>query len=105
MLSYQNFVLDQHALFLEALASALYRRGDMDAARGEYEKVVSLTMGLPRSGAAYARSLFQLGRICQIKNEPERAQEYLQKYLAVRAAADPGLPEVEEAKQLLASLT
>ena len=105
LLSYQNFVLDQHALFLEALASALYRRGDMDAARGEYEKVVSLTMGLPRSGAAYARSLFQLGRICQIKNEPERAQEYLQKYLAVRAAADPGLPEVEEAKQLLASLT
>ncbi len=105
LLSYQNFVFDKHALFLEALASALYRRGDLDAARAEYEKVVSLTTGLPTSGDAYARSLFQLGRIFHIKDDPERAREYLQKYLAVRAEADAGLPEVEEAQRLLASLS
>jgi len=105
LLSYQNIVSDKHAFYLEALASALYQNGDLDLARAQYEKVVSLTTGILTSGDAYARSLLQLARICQEKNDPEKAREFLQKYLAVRAEADAGLPEVEQARQLLASLS
>ena len=105
LLSYQNIVSDKHAFYLEALASALYQNGDLDLARAQYEKVVSLTTGILTSGDAYARSLLQLARICQEKNDPEKAREFLQKYLAVRAEADAGLPEVEQARRLLASLS
>jgi tetratricopeptide (TPR) repeat protein len=104
LLSRQNFVLNTHAFYLESLASALYQKGDLEAARAHYEKVVALTTGFLTHGDAYARSLLQLGRICLEKIEPEKARGYLLKYLVVRAEADAGLPEVEEARRLLASI-
>jgi serine/threonine protein kinase/tetratricopeptide (TPR) repeat protein len=105
LLPFQNFVPDRQAFYLEALANSLYQRGDLNSAQKQYEKVISLTTGFLMAGDAYARSLLQLGRICQINNDSERAREYLRKYLAVRAEADASLPEVEEARRLLASLS
>jgi tetratricopeptide (TPR) repeat protein len=104
LLSHQNSVYDRHAFYLESLASALYREGDLESARAQYEKVVSLTAGFMTHGDAYARSLIQLGRIYLAKNDPEKAREYLRRYLTVRAGADAGLPEMEEARRLLTSI-
>jgi tetratricopeptide (TPR) repeat protein len=105
LLSCQNFIYDNHAFYIESLASALDQGGDLDLARAEYEKVVSLTTGFLTNGDAYARSLFQLARIWQEKKDPGKAREYLRKYLTIRAGADASLPETKEARQLLASIS
>jgi serine/threonine protein kinase len=105
LLSCQNFIYDNHAFYIEPLASALLLRGQIDSARAEYEKIVSLTTGFLTNGDAYARSLLQLGKIWRQKNDPGKAREYLQKYLAVRGEADAGLPDVDEARLLLASIS
>jgi tetratricopeptide (TPR) repeat protein len=101
----QHFMSDPHGFFLESLASALLRRGDPDSSRAQYEKVISLTTGILTSGDAYSRSLFELGRICQDKNEPEKAKEYFQRFLRVLQDSDAGLPEVQDARRRLASLS
>jgi len=105
ILPQQNLLYDPLGLYLESLASAFFQRGDLDSAREEYEKVISLTTGFLTAGDAYARSLYQLGRICQKKNEVEKAKEYFQKFLNVLHDADPDLPEVEDARKRLASLS
>ena len=102
MLPQQHVEDDPHAIYLESLASALFQRGDPDSAREQYEKVISLTTGFLIAGDAYARSLYQLGRIYQEKNESARAKELFRKYLAVRGDADGGLAEVEDARKRLA---
>jgi tetratricopeptide (TPR) repeat protein len=70
-----------------------------------YEKVISLTTGYLAAGDAYARSLYQLGRIYQEKNEPENARKYFQRFLNVFRNADPDLPAVEDARKRLASVS
>jgi tetratricopeptide (TPR) repeat protein len=94
---------DQHAVYIEALASSLYQRGDLDPARAQYEKIISLTTGRLSAGDAYARSLYRLGIICQEKKEPEQAREYFQRFLDVLRNADAGLPDVEDARKRLDS--
>ena len=94
---------DQHAVYIEALASSLYQRGDLDPARAQYEKIISLTTGRLSAGDAYARSLYRLGIICQEKKEPEKAREYFQRFLDVLRNADAGLPDVEDARKRLDS--
>jgi tetratricopeptide (TPR) repeat protein len=101
----QHFEYDPHGFFLESLASALSRRGDLDSARAQYEKVISLTTGVLTAGDAYARSLYELGRICQEENEPEKAKEYFERYLKLLQHSDPGLPEVQDARRRLASIS
>jgi serine/threonine protein kinase/Flp pilus assembly protein TadD len=105
MLPQQHFEYDRQAVYLEALASALFQLGDLDSARERYEKVTSLTSGYLTSGDAYARSLYQLGRIYQEKNEPEKARDCYQRYLNVFRKADLNMPDVEDARKRLASLS
>jgi tetratricopeptide (TPR) repeat protein len=97
--------LDRQAFYAEGLASIMSRKGDLESARGQYEKIVSLTTGRLTAGDAYAKSLFQLGRIYQEKEDPATAREFFRKYLAARGEADPGLDEVEEARKRLASIS
>ncbi|MEW5900611.1 MAG: protein kinase [Acidobacteriota bacterium] len=105
-LPYQHLEYDEpQAFYLESLASALLQLGDLDIARAQYEKIVALTIGFLTSGDIYARSLYQLGRICQEKNERDKAREFYRKFLAVRRSADADLPEVEDARKRLASLS
>jgi serine/threonine protein kinase/tetratricopeptide (TPR) repeat protein len=96
---------DAHGLYLDALASALYERGDWDAAKVEYEKITQLTTGRITYGDAYARSLYRLGRIYQERNEPAQAKTYFQSFLNVFRDADPGLTEVADARSRLAALS
>jgi tetratricopeptide (TPR) repeat protein len=98
----QHLEYDKQALYLEALASAQFQRGDLDSARERYEKVISLTSGYLTAGDTYARSLYQLGRIFQDRNEPGKAKDYYQRYLNVLRTADPGLPNAEDARKRLA---
>jgi len=90
--------------FDELLASTLYAAGDLDNARLAYEKIVSLINGRIVYADAYSRSFYMLGKIFEQKGDRAKAATNYRKFLDLFKDADPGLPEVEDAKARLAAL-
>jgi tetratricopeptide (TPR) repeat protein len=93
-----------HAYFLESLAAAYYRSGNLDKARAEYSRITNLGWGRFRHGDIYAKSFYMLGTIALQKGEEEKARDFFGKFLSLWKDADPGMPEVEAAKKILAGL-
>jgi eukaryotic-like serine/threonine-protein kinase len=99
-----GFPGDEQALFIERLALAYFGSGDFDKAAAEYRKIKALTTGRLTYGDIYARSFYMLGRIAEQKGDKASASESYAKFLALWKDADPGQPEVEDAKKRLAGL-
>ncbi len=97
------FTNDQ-AVFAEPLALVYYDSGDREKAREEYEKILTLTTGKLYYGEIYARSLYWLGKIYEEEGLKEKAIEYYEKFISLWKDADPGFPEVEDARKTLAGL-
>jgi serine/threonine protein kinase/Tfp pilus assembly protein PilF len=95
---------DDQALYFEPLALAYFRSGDLESARREYEKITALTTGRARYGDIYARSFYMLGRIAEQKGDKATARAQYGKFLGLWKDADPGLPEVADARKRLAGL-
>jgi tetratricopeptide (TPR) repeat protein len=95
---------DDHALFIDSLALTYYKAGDLDKAREEYEKIISLTTGRLSFGDIYATSFYMLGKIYEQKSWKGKAIEHYEKFLDLWKDADPGIPEVEDAKKRLEAL-
>jgi serine/threonine protein kinase/predicted Zn-dependent protease len=103
LLSYGPFSHD--AQFVDALATAYYRSGDAEKAIEEYEKITSLTEGRIHVGDIYAKSFYMLAKIYEKQGDTARAIKYYQKFLTLWKDADPGLPEVDDARKKLAGLS
>ncbi|MGA2587479.1 MAG: protein kinase [Candidatus Aminicenantales bacterium] len=86
------------------LGQAHYRKGDMEKARDVYEKIPTLTTGRLDFGDIYARSFYWLGKIYERLGNKTKALENYRKFLDLWKGADPGLPEVEDARARLAGL-
>jgi serine/threonine protein kinase/Flp pilus assembly protein TadD len=96
---------DQHEWFIESLAQAYYKNGDIEEAQREYEKITGLTSGrISDDSALYAKSFYMLGKIHEQKGEKAPAIENYERFLELWKDADPGLPEVEDAKKRLDTL-
>jgi serine/threonine protein kinase/Tfp pilus assembly protein PilF len=93
-----------HALYYERLAEALERAGSLDEARREYEKITALTDGRFAFGDIYTRSFYNLGRLHERRGNGAKAAENYRKFLDLWKEADPGLPEVADARKRLAAL-
>jgi tetratricopeptide (TPR) repeat protein len=78
--------------------------GDLENARQEYERVISLTTGGQASGDLYAKSFYMLGKIHEQQDNKPKAIENYEKFLDLWKNADPGIPEVEDARKRLAGL-
>ncbi len=104
LLPYESSKFDLQVLFINALASALFEKGDLEGARAAYERVSGLTLGRVRWGDLYVLSYYQLGRIHQAKNEKDKAVAAYRSFLSLWSEADPGLPEVADARKQLAAL-
>jgi len=87
------------------LARALYESGDLDKARKEYEKITLLTLGRYDDGDIYAKAFYMLGKIAEQQGDKAKARENYQKFLDLWKDADPGLPEVADAKARLGVLS
>jgi serine/threonine protein kinase/Tfp pilus assembly protein PilF len=83
---------------------AYYKAGELENARQEYERVISLATGRQASGDLYAKSFYMLGKIYQQQENKGKAIENYEKFLDLWKNADPGLPEVEDARKRLAGL-
>ncbi len=95
---------NDHASFTESLASAYYESGDRERAQEEHERILTFTTGKLYWGDIYARSLYRLGKIFEEKGWKDKAAEQYKKFLALWKNADPGFPEVDDARKRLAEL-
>ena len=93
-----------NAFFMEALARAYFHSGDLENARKEYEEITRLTTGRVRYGDIFARSFYMLGKTAEQQRDKARARENYQKFLDLWKNADPGLPDVDDARKKLAGL-
>ena len=93
-----------NALLLEPLALAYTLSGDFVNARETYEKITQLTLGRLAWGEIYARAFYNLGKIAERQGDKVKARENYGKFLSMWKDADPGLPEVEDARRRLAAL-
>jgi serine/threonine protein kinase/Flp pilus assembly protein TadD len=104
LLPHQKDKFDLHILYLDSLASAYYQKGDLDKARNAYERILSLTTGRVRWGDLYSKSFYWLGKIHQAQNQKEKALGFYRRFLEIWSQADPGLPEIADARKQLAAL-
>ena len=102
--NFQWLAPDSHALFMEPLALAYYKMGDLDTAQEEYEKITSLSSGRLFFGDIYAKSFYMLGKIYEEKGWEGKAIEQYEKFLDLWKDADPGIAEVDDARERLAGL-
>jgi len=91
-------------LFVDSLALAYYVAGDLEKAREEYEKIISFTTGRLYYGDIYVKSFYMLGKIYEQKGNTTEAIRYYEKFLDLWKDADPGIAEVEDAKNRVAGL-
>ncbi|NOR22002.1 MAG: tetratricopeptide repeat protein, partial [Candidatus Aminicenantes bacterium] len=83
---------------------AYYKAGDLENARREYERVISLTTGRQSFGDLYAKSFYMLGIIYEQQDSRGKAKENYEIFLELWKNADPGIPEVDDARKRLAGL-
>ena len=86
------------------LALAYCDSGDLQAARDEFEGLVAYIPGRTAWGDLYALSYYRLGGIYEKQGNTAKAIERYSKFLDLWKDADPGIPEVEDAKKRLAGL-
>jgi serine/threonine protein kinase/tetratricopeptide (TPR) repeat protein len=95
---------DDQALFIYPLACAYYQMGELEKAQEHFKKVVSLTTGRLFFGDMYAKSFYWLGRIYQEKGWEQEAERHYARFLQLWAGGDPGIPEMDDARQRQAEL-
>jgi len=101
LFSHQQSMYDDHAFYLNCLASAYYQMRDLEKANDQYQKIISLTTGRLRWGDIYVKSFYWLGKISQEEGWGEEAIKHYEKFLQLWENADPDLPETADAKKQL----
>ena len=102
--SQHSFTGDDDALFLDPLALLYYQQGELEKAGEEYEKIISLTSARLPYGDIYAKAFYILSKIYEQKGWKGKAIEHYEKFLDFWRDADPGIPEVIDAKKRLTRL-
>jgi tetratricopeptide (TPR) repeat protein len=69
------------------------------------KEIVSLTVGRIRFGDIYIESFYMLSKIYEQQGDTAKAIEHYEKFLSLWKDADPGIPEVEDARKRLAGLS
>jgi len=93
-----------HSFMYDTLAKAYEGIGDLENARKTYDGLQKLTSGRFYSGNLYALSFYRVGLIAEKQGDKAGARANYEKFLELWKDADPGLPEVEDAKKRLAAL-
>ena len=90
-----------YAFYFEPLALAYYKSGDLESAQEEFEKISKMTLGRESGLNIYAKSFYMLGKISEQRGWSGKAIENYEKFLDLWKDADPGLPEVDDARKRL----
>lgn len=103
----QPFVVptsDVRLIYADSLGLAYFKSEKYEKAREEYESMASPEIDRLNYGDIYVKSFYMLGKIYEKQGETAKAFENYEKFLELWKDADPGLPEVDDARQRLAEL-
>ena len=104
-LSWGPYMIAYNLPFLkDTLARAYGKNGEIDEAVAEYER---LTSSYPKNGAPFLihpKYYYRLAELYEKKGMKLKARENFERFLELWKDADPGLPEVEDARKRLAGL-
>ena len=93
------------SVFVNSLASAYFKEGDWEKAQENYGKITTMTTGRLFSSDLYAKVFYMLGKIYEQQGDMAKAIEHYQKFLDLWKDADPGIAEVDDARERLAGLS
>jgi len=96
--------ITNHAYLFDLLGEAYWQAGRLDKAAKAFAGIRELQNGRWEWGAVYARSYYKLGKVLEEMGKKAEAAEKYRQFLDLWKDADPGLPEVEDARRRFASL-
>jgi len=88
----------------DTLARAYMKMEELDNAIQEYEKLITFYPGSQERRLIYPRFHYRLAMLYEQTGQDDKALQHYEKFLSLWKDADPGLPEVEDAKKRLAGL-
>jgi serine/threonine protein kinase/Tfp pilus assembly protein PilF len=108
LLNYQGVypqITQGHELYIDSLALAYLKSGELENAKKEYERIITFPSGRVYYGDIYARAFYHLGKIYQQKDWKGKAIETYNRFIDLWKNCDPPFqPLVEDAKQQVKEL-
>jgi len=102
---YVSYLLSHNFPFeKDTLARAYLKVGDIDKAIVEYERLITFDPNTLERPLIHPRYYYKLAKLYDQKGQKAKAIEHYEKFLDLWKDADPGIAEVDDAREWLAGL-
>jgi len=91
-------------ILMDVLARAYQEKGELDNAIVEYERLITVGAESEDRRLIHPNYYYRLAKLYEQSGMKRKAIEHYEKFLDIWKDADPGIPEVEDARKRLAGL-